>query len=171
MQRTAVILGALFIGLVPAVAAADSFGDVSSQLREANHKAAETSSKIADFSGQIDVIQGQIYDTNVKISATNAGIADAQSRMAAKQVVLGEYVRSQYTSTNQTGLEILVGSSSFSQFVDRQQYLKSGQNKIAAALNEVLAIKKELDAKSAQLAVLSQQLGQAQSGQRSRPPA
>lgn len=163
-MRLAAGLAIVFMVFPAPAGAAESLGDVSGQLREANLKAAESSAKVSDLDSQLAFILARISDTGAKINDTNAAIADARQRMAAKQAVLGEYVRRQYTTGNQTGLEILVGSKSFSQFVDRQQYLQSGQDKIAAALDEVIQAKKELEAKSAQLAALSAQLAEAQKG-------
>ncbi|HSX41190.1 MAG TPA: peptidoglycan DD-metalloendopeptidase family protein [Candidatus Saccharimonadales bacterium] len=164
LRKATVIISAIIVTTMPSLASAESLGDVSSQLSDANRRAAETSSRIADVDGQLEVVQAQINDTLQKIAETNAGIADARARMAAKQQVLGEYIRRQYTESNQTDLEILVGSTSISQFVNKQQYLESGQDKIAKVLEEVVKAKKELDARSAELAGLNARLAEAQKG-------
>lgn len=163
-RRFAVLCVAIIVGLLPNLASAENYSDVSGQLSDANRRAAETSSKIADVSGRLEAIQNQISDTTTRIVQTDAAIADTKVRMAAKQAILGEFVRRSYTTNTQTSLEILVGSDSISQFVDKQQYLQSGQDKIAAALDEVIKIKRELDSQSAELSKLNVQLEAARQG-------
>jgi septal ring factor EnvC (AmiA/AmiB activator) len=150
------------LGVRPVLA--DDLGSLSSQLSDTNRKAAETSQHISDIDGQLAGIQEQIADTQSKIADTNDGIAQAKAEMAGQEVVLGELMRQQYTQNNETGLEMLASSKNFSDFVDKREYAQAGQDKIATAVEKVVKIKKELEAKAAELAKLNAQLADAQNG-------
>lgn len=149
---------------MPWVASANDATDTVTQLNAANTQAAETSQHISNIDSQLDTLQAQIASTQAQISATNAGIADAKARMAKSQITLGALVQSEYQGSKQTKLEMLVGSNSLSDYVDKEQYLKSGQDKIAAAVEAVVKAKKELDAKLINLNKLNVQLADAQNG-------
>jgi septal ring factor EnvC (AmiA/AmiB activator) len=84
--------------------------------------------------------------------------------MAGQQAVLKEYVEAQYKQSDTSALEILVGSSSISQFLDKEQYVTAGRDKVTRAVDQIVKIKKELDVKASELTKLNSQLASAQSG-------
>ncbi|HUC20070.1 MAG TPA: peptidoglycan DD-metalloendopeptidase family protein [Candidatus Polarisedimenticolaceae bacterium] len=158
------LCAAFLMVMMPAMAIASEAGDARNQLSTANVQAAETESHIHNVDAQIAAVVAQIRHTQDQITVTNAAIDDAKARMAVSQARLGELVRTQYQGTNQTRLEELVGAKNLSEFVDREQYLQSAGDKIAAAVNEVLRIKKQLEAQAAALGMLSTDLAAQQNG-------
>jgi septal ring factor EnvC (AmiA/AmiB activator) len=148
--------------LLPAGARATEFQDLTNQLNSQNQKAAEVSSQISNTDAQLATVQAQVADTQAQIASTNAAIEDAKARMAAHQDSLNELVRHEYQRYRESDLEVLVQSKSISEFVDRDEYLKAGQNKVAEAVDAILDIKKELDAKAADLNVLGAKLADQQ---------
>ena len=164
LKRSVIIMTVVSMALMPVTATADEAGETVVKLNEANHKHSETSGHISNLDAQLATINAKIARTQREISRTNAGIVDAKARLAISQSKLNELVRVQYQENKQTKLEQLVGSKSFSEFVDREQYLKAGQDKIAAAVYEVLKVRKELEAKAAELGKLNAELAAAQNG-------
>lgn len=150
--------------LIPAATFAQSYQDISSQLGDQNRKAAESHQHINDIDGQINRVQSQINDTQAKISETNAAIEAAKQKMALDQVKLNEMVRREYQRNRESNLELLVGSNSISDFVQRDTYLKASQNEVANLVAEVAATRKQLEAKSTELAKLGEQLQSQQNG-------
>ncbi|HVE80690.1 MAG TPA: peptidoglycan DD-metalloendopeptidase family protein [Candidatus Dormibacteraeota bacterium] len=146
------------------VAHAQSYSDVKNQLNSHDRRAAEVHNHINNYDAQIQRIEGEIRDTTAKITATGAAIEEAKQRMAANQALLKEHIQIQYKRADTSSLEILAGSNSFSEFVDRQQYVQASQDKVTDLLNEIVKIKKELERQAAELNKLSQQLTEQQNG-------
>jgi septal ring factor EnvC (AmiA/AmiB activator) len=155
---------AVFTALAPSFVQASEASDLSSQLTDKNRQAAEASEKVADVGAQLATVQAQIDSTNAQIAVTNQQIEDAKVRMAASQAKLNELIDTEYKNGNETKLEILMSSGGISNYVDQQEYLKSGQDKIAAAVSDVIQAKREAEAKSRDLTKLQAQLADAQKG-------
>jgi len=143
---------------------ASEANDARNQLNAQNQQAAETEAHINDVDAQITNVEAQIRTTQAEIIATNTAIADAKARMAANQAILNALVQAEYQQGGETKIEQLVGSKTFSDFVEKEQYAKRSQDKIAKAVDEVLIVKKQLDAKSAQLGKLNTDLAGQQQG-------
>lgn len=143
---------------------AQSYQDLSSQLSSQNRMAAESHQHINDLDTQIARVQAQINDTQSKIADTNSAINAAKAKMAADQSRLSELVRREYQRYRESDLEMLAGSESISEFVQRDTYMKASQNEVADLVAEVAATKKQLEAKSVELAQLGEQLQTAQNG-------
>ena len=165
-QRATSVFIAIIAMLSPALALAgsDSFRDIKTQMQASDIKAAEADGRLHNVTAELNSVRNRISATQSEIAQTNAGIADAKARMAAQQVTLGELMRTQYQQTNQTKLEQLVGSKTLADFVQREQYLEAGQDKIAKAVEEVIKTKKILEARSAELNKLNTELAAAQNG-------
>ncbi len=154
----------LLVLLAPTMAIANEASDTRNQLHSANVHAAETEAHIHNVDNQIATVEAQIRHTQREIANTNAAIADAKARMAVGQAKLGELVRAQYQSTNQTKLEELVGAENLSDFVDREQYLQSISDKISETVNTILAAKKQHEVKAQELNKLTANLAAQQNG-------
>lgn len=163
-RKISLIFAVIATVFVPLTAVAENASELSSQLSEQNRKAAEVTDRISNVDAQLAVVEAQIASTQADIAATTAAIEDAKARMAGYQATLSEYIRTEYKTGRQSGLEMLVGSHSLSQFFDRQEYVKAGQDKISETVNAIVQTKKQLDAKSADLNRLNAQLAAAQNG-------
>ncbi len=163
-RRGLLIAAALFASLLPLGVNANQYQALTSDLNDQNRRAAETSAAIGNTDAQLAVVQAQIAGTKAEIARTYAAIADAKARMAANQALLNELVRHEYQRNRESDLEMLVKAKNMSEFVERDEYLKAGQSKIAAAVDEVLKIKKALDARAADLGQLDAKLAEQQNG-------
>lgn len=163
-KLSTVVATAAVLLVLPSMTVAQSFQDISGQLNDQNRKAAESHQHINDIDGQINRVQAQINDTQAKISETNAAVEAAKRKMAIDQAKLNEMVRREYQRNRESELELLAGSNSISEYVQRDTYLKASQNEVADLVAEVAIARKQLEAKSAELATLGEQLQTQQNG-------
>jgi septal ring factor EnvC (AmiA/AmiB activator) len=134
----------------------------ASQLKaqaDAHAHAAETlEEQIEHMNEQMAALKARIRDTNNKVAAVNAELAVVNARMAEKKSVLNEYIKTDYYVADTSTLEVLVGSDSISDFLDKRQYIEASHDRINEILAAIEAVKKELDAKKAELDALNAQL-------------
>lgn len=161
---------ALFIG--PAQAVAATLSELQQQMNansqqaaelkqqvDAHAQAAETlEEQLAQMNAQMNAIKARIRDTSVKVVAVNAQLAEVSARMAEKKAVLNEYIKTDYYVADTSTLEVLVGSDSISDFLDKRQYIEASHDRITELLAEIEKVKQELEAKKAELDNLNAQL-------------
>ena len=155
---------AVLFAIIPGAVTASDFQETSNQLNDQNRQAAETSAKISDDDAQLAVVQTAMDNTRAAIADTNSAIAAAKQKMSLGQARLNTLVRHEYQHNRESDLEKLASSKNFSEYVSRDEYLKASQTKIAEAVDAILVVKKELDAKSATLATLDAKLAEQQAG-------
>ena len=129
-------------------------GQINNLKAEVNKHADEAATlqgQIDLMNGEIARVQGEIAGVRSKIAGVNAQIAEVNAKMAAKKAVLAEYLRTDYYMSRTSTLEVLMGSDSLSDYVDKREYLEVGQKKINKILAEINVIKSQLDAKKAEL--------------------
>lgn len=154
IQRILTILVTATILITAGPASANVYSDrdnVNKQLEQ--QKAA-----LSHIKGQVNTLQGQLSTLDASISALNTQIgensrdirnvedqiAQNEAKLAELREQLGELIRTLYAQSNTSSIEILFGSNSFSDFVDKQQYIDSAQTKVAEVTEGVSKLKKEL---------------------------
>ncbi len=158
------LLGAALI-LAPAVARAQSVDSLTQQAQNLDNKVQHLKSQANAKADEAASLEQQLGIMRDKAAKLQAEIDDVQSqidaineRIAAKQKVLDQYVRTQYVNSQVTPLEMLYSSGSISQYLDGQQYLTTSQMKIQALVDEIAADKKQLDAEMTKLGQAKQAL-------------
>lgn len=153
------VLALLFIP----VRAAAEVAELRSQSAAANQRVQTNQAQAAKLAGEASTLEGQIALMNIEIALIQSQIGTAQAKLAtinqelavvearmdAKRAVLAEYLRSSYMVSQTSEVEMLFGSGSLGQFVDRQKYLQSGQDRVNEVLEEIGLIKQDLDGKRA----------------------
>jgi surface antigen len=71
-------------------------------------------------------------------------ISDAEAELARQKEVLGQSIKAMYVEGDISTIEMLASSKDLSDFVDKQQYRESVQNKIKTTLDKITALKAEL---------------------------
>ena len=90
-------------------------------------------------------------------------IKAAEDELAKQKKVLGENIKASYLEGQISTLEMLASSKDLSEFVDKEQYRNSVQDKIKSTLEKITALKFELTAKAESVAkLLKEQQGQQQ---------
>lgn len=181
MLAVVTVLG-LSIVAVPLVQA-DQFDEQIKQIQADNQAKQQTVSQlqveaesyqgeIDRLQGQIDTVRGQIRENEAKRDELQAKITVAEAELAKQKVLLGENIKAVYVEGNISTLEMLASSKDLSQFLDKQQYRDTVQQKIRDTLDKINALKAQLKDQKTQVEklladqqVMNQQLGEAQTKQ------
>lgn len=92
--------------------------NLSNELTELNNGLQEISNELADT-------QDEIAAKNVEIEAAESRIAELTTRSESQYEAMKKRVQYMYENGNQSYLELLLGASSFSDFLNRMEYAKS----------------------------------------------
>lgn len=119
-----------------------------------NSLAAQASSyqdTIDKLQAQIDSLQVAINDNEAKITDLQNQIDQAQAELNRQKQVLGENILTMYLEGQISTIEMLASSKNLSDFVDKQQYHNSVQNKIRDTLDRINKLKLQLQEQQTQL--------------------
>lgn len=171
LALTMLIVGTTFLG----VARADQFDDAINALRSQNNSNQAISNQ---FGAQAASYQGQVNNLNSQISAIRQSILDyqrqsddlqrqidkAQADLLQQKQILGENIKTMYLEGDISTIEILAASKDLSEFVDRQEYRNTVQDKIKTTVDKITTLKLDLDQKQrdVQNIIKSQETQQAQ---------
>jgi murein DD-endopeptidase MepM/ murein hydrolase activator NlpD len=111
--------------------ARDKREKAASQTQEAQHYKNKTNINLQYVLQQVDQVKdkmneisAKITDTEKVLNVTAAELDDAEERVASRQVLLGSRVRLMYTDGAVSYLDVLLSSTSFSDFLGRTDSLK-----------------------------------------------
>lgn len=154
---------------------ADQFDEQIKQLNNenavkqgsANQLGAQASSyqeQVNKLQLQISNMQAQITANQNRINTLQTQITQAEADLAKQKKLLGDDIRAMYVEDKISTLEMLASSKDLSEFVDKQQYRNSVQNKIKVTLDKINDLKHQLkDQKEAlEVTVKDQQTVQGQ---------
>lgn len=157
MTRLLIIPVIAVVGLfsVGNVAFADRFDEQIGQLqREIDGFQAEASrlrteadtlqNAVNALAAQKNAIQAQLELTQAKIDQLNRDIEANQKKLEKQQNVLSSTISDLSVESDTSPIELLAGSASIGDFIDRQEYRSSVQDQIQNAIAEVKKLKKEL---------------------------
>lgn len=149
---------------------ADTYDDQINQLQndingyqaEAGRLQAESNTlqnAINALSAQKMAIQGQIDLSQAKLNQLTDEIAKNQIKLEKQQKVLGSTISDLSAESTTSPIELLAGSHSIGDFIDRQEYRSSVQDQIQNAITTVKALKVELatQKKEVEAVILDQQ--------------
>lgn len=128
--------------------------------------------EIDRLQGQINAIQQQIRDNEAKRDDLQKQIEAAQAELERQKQLLGTNIKAMYVEGDISTLEMLASSKDLSEFLDKQQYRTSVQQKIKITLDKITVLKAQLREQKTQIEKLladqqamSQQLGATQAQQ------
>lgn len=139
---TTCALGASVL-LAPVSAYADQVDNLQAQLDSANAQLNEYYSQAEEISEQVNATQEQLNQTNAEIETKQVELADAKD-------VLSDRVSSDYKTGGVNLLQVLVGSTSPSDFISRIYLATKVANSDAKVIQEVKTIQAELDTKKSE---------------------
>ena len=169
--------------VVPPLVTADPFEEQIRQIQaDSNQKKSnviQLQIQADNYQGEIDHLQGQINVIQEQIRANEAKRDDLQNQITAaevelakQKVMLGESIKAVYVEGQISTLEMLASSKDLSEFLDKQQYRSTIQQKIKDTLDKINALKAQLkDQKTevekllADQQAMNQQLSSAQAQQ------
>ena len=138
------------------------------QITEGNQKAKELSAqantlqdKLTALNLQISQLQAQIELTKTKVAELQVRLDQAQKELDRQKGLLKASLQALYKKGGASTVELLVGSDSFSEFINDQTYLERLKSGIQDAADKVIALKQQIQKeKSEQQALLNQQQSQ-----------
>lgn len=155
------------VGLISgaAIVHADKFDEQINALNDQNNSAQGV---LNGLQSQADSYQGAINQLQAQINAVQAAlyagiaqqdslqtqIADAQTKIDQKRKYLGEDIKAMYVDGQLSTIEQLATSKNLSDYVDKEEYRTSVQNKIDATIKEIAAQQVALKKQKAELDVL-----------------
>jgi peptidoglycan DL-endopeptidase CwlO len=167
------LMGVFSAGFIAApFAAADTFQQQINSLQAQNaandaavekleDQATSYQDAIAKLEAKITQLQGRI-DANKKEQARlGKEITAAEIELEKQKETLGQNIKSMYLEGDISTLEMLATSKDLSDFVDKEQYRKTVQDKIKSTLDKVNELKLQLKTKkNAVDSLLKEQLAQ-----------
>lgn len=128
------------------------------QIKNKQNQAATLQNQIAIFDADISQKQLEIKKkqvdidkTNLEINRTQDGIKSAEQKISHEKVVLAEYIRTLNYSDDATSVELLLSDSSFSEILDKLQYIQTLQGNVSNTLTQIAALKSDLEIKQKEL--------------------
>lgn len=158
---TLVICSALLMaGLVSPFVGADSYDAKINKLKNANSGVLDSLSKLTaeakDYQDAIDKLQKQINSLQKAIDENQTRqnklklqIAKKQEEIDHHRKVLGSALRAMYVDDQMSTIEMLATSNNLSDYVDKEEYRATVQNKIQETLATIVTLQKELQLKKA----------------------
>jgi septal ring factor EnvC (AmiA/AmiB activator) len=174
-----ILAAAVIVGGNLTIAKADSLDELRQEqqrkLQELNaakkaaddkmHEAQGLRNEIAVLEASIAQIEAAIAETNFNIEKTQAEIDETQKQIAQKEAELAvqkenlyETMRVMYESPQDSTAEIVIGSNSLSELVDRAQYIEALEYRIETTINIIYQLKSELESKRNELESKKQEL-------------
>lgn len=135
------------------------------QIRENSSKATELAkeadslqNKIAEFDLQISGVEAQIQLTELKIKQLEEELIAAQNELDRQKELLRTTLVALYKKGDVSSFELLVGSQSFTDFINEQEYLERLKSGIQKSTEKVIELKQQIQAnKLEQEKLLNQQ--------------
>jgi peptidoglycan DL-endopeptidase CwlO len=159
-----VVAALLLIGLISgaAIVHADQFdekiraisADSAAKAGVVNGLASQAGSyqeAISQYQTQIDSIQAQINANEAQQASLQQQITEKQNEVDKQKAYLGEDIRTMYIDGQLTTIEELATSKNLSDYVDKEAYRTTVQNKIDATIKQIAALQKQLQQQKTQL--------------------
>jgi surface antigen len=126
--------------------------------------AASYQDAISRLQAQIDGVQASINANIAKQADLQAQIVAAQQEIARQKSILSTDIKSMYVDGTPSTIEILATSRNLSEFVDKQEYRTTVQNKLQETLKKIAELQLQLQAQKVEVDQLlkDQQAQQAQ---------
>lgn len=171
---TLVLASGSFLPAVRQVVLADSYQNQINALADQNARsqaaisslrsqAASYQDVINNLQSQINALQASIASNQAQQAALQQQITDDQNQIDQEKTYLAGDIKAMYVDGTPSTLEILATSKDLSDFVDKQEYRTSVQNKLQDTLAKIAALQKQLEAQKQQVEQLISQLQTQQS--------
>ena len=132
----------------------DALNAANQKMKEAQGLKSEIdvlNASIAQIEASIALTNNQINQTQTEIDLTQQQINQKQAELNVQKENLYEAMRVMYETPQQSTLEIVVGSNSLSEVVDRAQYIEALSYQIQTTINTINNLKSELETKRNEL--------------------
>lgn len=119
------------------------------------------SDEITRLDKQVAAANEKIAQTDKKIKQLQRELDSTQTELDRQKELLKASMRALYKRGDASTVELLVGSDSFSQFIDEQEYLERLKIGVQDSADKVIALKQEIEARqNTQKDLMKQQIAQ-----------
>lgn len=115
------------------------------------HEAASLENTINALNAEKEAIQGQIDISQTKYDHLLVQIAETEQKIEEQKVVLGNTLANLYVDSDVTAIELIAGSKSIGDFMDRQGARSAIRDQLNKTLKKVKQLKQELDEQKVQV--------------------
>lgn len=129
----------------------------NAQAQQLASEADSLKKKIAEFDLQLASIDNQISLINVKLQQLDIELTKAQQELDRQKALLKASVQALYKKGGASTVELLVGSDSFSQFINDQTYLEKLKSGIQDSTEKVIALKQQIQTQQVEQLELKRQ--------------
>lgn len=144
---------------------ADNIDAQINALQQENQQNQDTVANLQNqavsYQDAINTLRAQILSLQGQVDNNVAKQADLQRQIDANQIelvrqksVLGENLKVSYVDGKPSTIEMLASSKNLSEFVDKEEYRTSVQNKIQSTLKKITTIQNELNSQKQQVEAL-----------------
>ncbi|PID31827.1 hypothetical protein CR970_03615 [Candidatus Saccharibacteria bacterium] len=119
--------------------------------------------QINKLQAEINALQSQIQANQDKSTQLQQEIVQAEADLEQQREILGHSIKKMYVEGQISTIEMLASSKDLSEFVDKQQYRESVQNKIKTTVDAINELKIQLKAQRDEVEVLLKDLREMQS--------
>lgn len=116
--------------------------DDKSQLAD---EATSLEDKIGKLQDRVNTLQSQITQNQAEIAKLEVKIKEAEAELDKQKDLLGQNIRAMYVEGDVSTIEMLASSEDLSEFVDKEQYRTSVQEKIKSTLKKITDLKQQLN--------------------------
>ncbi|PSO42930.1 hypothetical protein BRC19_02650 [Candidatus Saccharibacteria bacterium QS_5_54_17] len=125
--------------------------DSRNRLQELRDKKDTLKNKLEIIRTDINKKEAELRQTRQEIASTEAEIRETKQKLRRQKKLMQENAATLYKEGDPTTLEMLFSSDSFSDFIDRKQYLDSVKESLDEAAAKVKQLQGELEDKKAKL--------------------
>ncbi len=111
-------------------------------------EASSLSNKINKLQVEINALRDQINQYIHDIKKLRVQIKEQEEELERQKDILGQNIRAMYLEGDISTLEILASSHDLSEYVDKEQYRNSVQDKITTTMDKIIELKHQLKAKA-----------------------
>ncbi len=119
---------------------------------------AQLQTEATSYEDAINKMQAEIADLEAKLRINvteqeriNGEIQKNEAELAKQKSLLGSNIRAMYLEGDMSTIEMLASSNDLSEFVDKEQYRNSVEDKITETLNKINELKHQLNAQKEQV--------------------
>ena len=130
--------------------------NLNQQINDAKQKAKELAAQgdslkktIAGLDVQIVQANSEIQLTGVKIAELEKKLTDTQTELDKQKDALKVSLQSLYKKSGVSTVELLIGSDSFSDFVNNQEYIEKLRSGVQQSTEKVIALKQQIQVQQA----------------------
>lgn len=147
-SKIKILIGGAFIlslfTIGPRLVSSESLDVLRNMVNTLTQQREGVENEVNAFDAQIKFLSEQLAKTDAEIAENENKIKEIQKELTIQKEYLSESLRVTYEESQTSFAELIVGSNTFSDFVDKHEYLSSAQDELKDTTNRINYLKREL---------------------------